>query len=128
MINKIKAENENLNKLSFKGAILQVNKINVNPTDGANINKIKFVWKGWKFSFKKSFTASAKGCKIPIDDTLLGPFRDWLSPKILRSIKVRKATLIKTGIMIIKNLKIWLKIIFRGESPLHLQSNALYKL
>lgn len=32
-----------------------------------------------------SLIASLKGCKIPINPTLFGPFRIWIYPKILRS-------------------------------------------
>ena len=43
-----------------------------------------------------NFTASAMGCKIPTKETLLGPFRACLRPKIFRSMRVKKATLIST--------------------------------
>lgn len=33
----------------------------------------------------KSFKASLKGCRIPVIPTLLGPFRNWIYPKIFRS-------------------------------------------
>lgn len=33
----------------------------------------------------KSFSASLKGCKIPINPTLFGPFRIWIYPRIFRS-------------------------------------------
>jgi len=47
--------------------------------------------------FVKSFTASAAGWRTPQRPTLLGPTRSWPSPKIFRSKRVKKATLIKTG-------------------------------
>lgn len=50
-------------------------------------------------SFVNNFTASAKGWNNPINPTLFGPLRIWTKPKIFRSNKVIKATLIKTIII-----------------------------
>ncbi len=44
------------------------------------------------FCFKKNLNASNKGCRNPIKETLLGPKRLWKSPIVLRSNKVKKAT------------------------------------
>ena len=54
--------------------------------------------KGIVISFRKSFTASLMGCNRPPSDTFQGPFRYCEKPRILRSIKVIKATLTKTQI------------------------------
>lgn len=52
---------------------------------GVKYDKMKFIdSEGNKFLLK-SFRASLKGCKIPINPTLLGPFRIWIYPKIFRS-------------------------------------------
>lgn len=61
-----------------------------------------FEKRGLIFSLENNFNASAKGWAIPIVNALLGPFRDWLNPKIFRSNNVIKATLINIGIIIIK--------------------------
>jgi len=50
-------------------------------------------------SFEKSLIASLNGCNKPIILTLLGPLRIWLYPKIFRSSRVMKATLIKMQII-----------------------------
>lgn len=52
-----------------------------------------------------SFKASAKGCKIPCKETLLGPCRLPVSLRIFRSARVMNATDTKTGRMIIKVFK-----------------------
>ena len=44
-------------------------------------------------SFTKSFRASARGWGSPVIDTLLGPFRSWMYPRIFRSKRVKKAIL-----------------------------------
>lgn len=49
-----------------------------------NDNRIFIFSEGTKFLLK-SFKASLKGCRIPNIPTLLGPFRVWIYPKILRS-------------------------------------------
>ena len=79
---------------------------------GLNKNKKKLLLYGSLSSLEKSFTASEKGCKIPKMDVLLGPFRSWERPKIFRSIKVKKATLIKTGTIIKIREITWEKILF----------------
>ena len=52
--------------------------------------------KGKVISFKNSFTASLMGCNRPPSETFQGPLRYCENPRILRSIKVIKATLTST--------------------------------
>lgn len=78
------------------GGKVQINKISNNPDTGAKKNPQDPV-NGLKDSLKKSFKASANGCKKPFIEILFGPLRFWDKPKIFRSIKVKKATLTKTG-------------------------------
>ena len=106
-INKI-AECLNSTPLAPVGLIPQTKRANINASPGAT-KKTLFLPLGSTPSFMNSFTASAMGWRIPPTDTLLGPFRDCLSPKILRSNKVKKATLIRTGTITttkLSNLKI----------------------
>lgn len=84
-------------------------------------------WNGENLSFINNFTASAKGWSKPDQETLLGPLRDWLSPKIFRSNKVTKATFTRTGTITIKNLTRLIKIILEVIPP-QLQCDALFKL
>ena len=87
---------------NFKGTINQFNKIKNKLTIG-QITKINFIDIGEKLnSFINNFTASLKGCKIPLKEVLFGPLRSCDKPKIFRSNKVKKATLTITGIIIIK--------------------------
>ena len=63
---------------------------------------------GKKSSFVKSFSPSKTGWKTPQNNTLLGPRRLWVNPKILRSKRVKNATerripTIKIKTSIIKN-------------------------
>jgi len=44
------------------------------------------------FCFEKSFKASKRGCRIPINPGLLGPIRIMKRPITLRSKRVKKAT------------------------------------
>ena len=55
-------------------------------------------------SFTKSLKPSANGCKRPKVPTTLGPLRRCIAPKILRSAKVKYATAINKGTIIIKIL------------------------
>lgn len=52
---------------------------------GVIYDNIKFMDSEGKRFLLKSFRASLNGCKIPINPTLLGPFRIWIYPKIFRS-------------------------------------------
>lgn len=82
------------------GAKLQINKARPIAILGAKVNKRALTREGNKGSLVKSLMASANGCAAPAKDTLLGPLRSWLSPRILRSISVKNATLTKTGTII----------------------------
>lgn len=103
----------NINKLNVFFTPPVVEEINIaNIKDNNNLiiglkKKITlFIGPSTVREFVKSFTASAAGCKIPHSPTLLGPTRSCPNPKIFRSKRVRKATLIKTGkIVSIKSSK-----------------------
>lgn len=56
--------------------------------DGASIKGSLLDEVGVFFSLKNNFIASENGWGSPINPTLLGPFRRWKYPNILRSIKV----------------------------------------
>lgn len=74
------------------------------------IKKIcKFDFKFIEISFVKSLIASEIGCKIPINAVLLGPFRFCEYLRIFRSMRVKKAILMKINKMI--NKKLIIKII-----------------
>lgn len=75
-------------------------KLKPNPKIGLNKNTILFIGPKKVRALENSFTASAAGWSIPQTPTLLGPTRIWPSPKTFRSKRVKKATLIKTGIMV----------------------------
>lgn len=62
---------------------------------------------GHLISLVYNFTASDKGCKIPMIPTLLGPKRICIYPKIFRSKRVINATLTSDIISIITHVKIW---------------------
>lgn len=95
------------------------------PT-GAKVKTILLEERGIKGSFINNLIASANGWNTPNQATLLGPLRDCLRPKIFRSKRVKKATLIKTGITT--------KTLFKAHqeinlvSPSRLQCDALLKL
>jgi hypothetical protein len=61
---------------------------NIRAIVGAAIKGLKFDGVGFVSSLVSSFSASANGCGIPLNPTLLGPFRKWKYPKNFRSIKV----------------------------------------
>jgi len=77
-------------------AIPQNIKDNENPKTGVIVKIILFECRGLIVSFKKSFSASAKGCNNPKYPTLLGPFRTCMYLNIFRSKRVVKATLTNT--------------------------------
>ena len=68
-----------------------------NEKKGDNKKKKKFDLKGIETSFKRSFNPSAKGCKIPKNPTLEGPFLLWTEAITFLSNIVKKATDIITG-------------------------------
>lgn len=55
----------------------------------------KFEEEGNDNSLVKSLIASAKGTGRPARPILLGPFRIWIYPRILRSRRVKNAIAIK---------------------------------
>ncbi len=81
------------------GIAIHPNSIKANWVAGEIEKTLILLFSGEIFSLKNNFTASAKGWSKPTNETLFGPFRDCLSPKILRSIRVKKATFTKTGII-----------------------------
>lgn len=56
---------------------------------------------GLVISLRNSFIASARGWGIPAIPTLLGPFRNWIYPKIFRSRSVKNAIAAKAMIIVI---------------------------
>ena len=89
---------------------VQVLKTKKIPSEGLKLNIRALDRKGVVLSLVNNFTASAKGWSSPPMETLFGPLRAWLYPKILRSSRVKNATFTKTGI-IINNLLIMALII-----------------
>jgi hypothetical protein len=109
--------------------VSQTQRTNTNLTIGL-AQKIKLCPLVGNIKFlTNNFTASLMGCKKPIKDGLLGPNRLCEYPKIFRSSKVIKATLINTIITKISKSKVTikLKITFKRIPP-QLQSDALSKL
>ena len=96
-IKKREIEYENLKCPQFWGNKVQIDRIIIKAKQGAKINLIIWFLNGNTFSLVNNLTASAIGCNNPRKDTLLGPFRSWVNPKILRSKRVKNATLISTG-------------------------------
>jgi len=72
----------------------RIQKTRANPrVKGAILRKkVLFLLMGTMTSFLNNFTASANGCRIPKNPTLLGPFRNCLRDRNLRSSRVKKAT------------------------------------
>jgi hypothetical protein len=64
-------------------------------------------------SFKNNFAASAIGWSSPNTLTLLGPFRRWEYPKIFRSSNVKNAIAINVVIIMIKEVGIDKRSIYR---------------
>lgn len=85
---------------SPKGMTDQATKLRIKVTSGALINTTVFAFVGKTGSLRRSFTASAIGCKIPKIPTTFGPFRLCIAAIILRSASVKKATAIISGSMI----------------------------
>ena len=69
---------------------------------GIKKNNLLFPTRGNVYSFKNNFTASEKGCRSPQKPTFEGPNRICKPPSTFCSIKVTKATVIKTRTIIIK--------------------------
>lgn len=72
---------------------------------GLRINILLFLFTLDSNCFTRNLIASANGWNRPIIKTTLGPKRNCLKPKILRSKRVTNATQIKIGKIIEKNLK-----------------------
>ena len=72
----------------------------VKARDGAMVNNSIDDVEGWRGSLINNFKASATGCSTPYGPTMLGPFRNCIYPKTLRSIKVRNAIARRIGITI----------------------------
>ena len=86
--------------LEVRGQVYHNSRAKVIEAIGEPKNTIVLLAMGTVTSFKKSLTASAIGCSSPPIETFQGPFRYCIRPKIFRSIKVTKATLIKIGKMV----------------------------
>lgn len=103
---------ELFSKFFIKGNTIQTLRDKIILNAGPKINRLVFDIDGTTNSFVNSLIASLKGWGIPATPTLLGPFRNWLYPKIFRSNNVINATLISTG----KTKKINLKTILIEKS------------
>jgi len=106
-ISKKIIENRDSINEPLKGAVFHTISISIRAAAGEKINT-KLEARGKAPSLIKSLTASAIGCKSPNKETLLGPLRLWAKPRIFRSSKVKKATLIKIGTTINKTSKIFI--------------------
>lgn len=72
-----------------------MNRLIAKAEEGLRINNVTFLALGRKGLLKNNFRASLKGCNKPMTPNLLGPFRSWRALRVLRSNRVRKATLIR---------------------------------
>jgi hypothetical protein len=108
IINKIPRDQSTTTIPKPKGTTAQEMRAMLKPKIGAIMKTILLECVGTKHSFTKSFKPSAKGCIIPTNPTVLGPFLIWIEPKILRSAKVTNATEIKRGKIIPKDFIILL--------------------
>lgn len=86
----------------FEGRAIQTKRENKIANAGPKLKALVFLMAGASGSFENNLIASLNGCSSPPNLTLLGPLRSCEYPKIFRSIRVIKATLISTGIIIIK--------------------------
>lgn len=77
-----------------------------NVKKGAKRNKSLFALFGKTISFTINFNASAKGCKIPQNPVILGPFLLCIAPITRRSANVKNATdmIKKTNVNIVNNI------------------------
>lgn len=64
-----------------------------------------FALRGLCVSLENSLSASDSGWGKPLTDTLLGPFRSWEYPRILRSRRVKNAILSKIMIIDRENMR-----------------------
>lgn len=79
-------------------------------------------------SFLISLIASAIGCKIPIMNTLLGPFRFWIYLIIFRSIRVKNAILTIIEIIKTRIFKYLIIIKCKFFTLLVSKTNSLYMI
>jgi len=91
---------------SAKGMKAHEMKLSEKVSKGANIKTSVLDVEGNIVSFTTNFKASAKGCIKPKTPTTFGPLLLCIPPIILRSNKVKKATVIKIGTNIHKHFKI----------------------
>lgn len=115
-------------KFILLGTVSQNNNIKAIRNAGLQKNAVKLLFLGKTNSLQKSFTASEKGCRIPINEVLLGPFRAWVSPSTLRSRRVIKATLINTGKTIMINWHKENKKIYFNSDESYFWRNQNYKI
>lgn len=73
--------------------------------------KEKEKFDNWLTCLLPNLIASPRGWRIPINETLFGPYRQPIIPKILRSKSVKNATEIKPGRIIKMNFRIVILII-----------------
>ena len=86
----------------LNGITVQFKKLKNKAKIGAKIKIILFALLGIIVSFIRSFKPSANGCKKPKKPTTLGPRLLCMLAIIFLSSKVKKATAINTGTIIIK--------------------------
>lgn len=88
-----------LNEYSYH---VQYKNIKANLIVGPRKYMTIFILENFGNSLVSSFTASVIGWEIPASITLLGPFRQCMSPITFRSMRVKKATLRSTPIMAVR--------------------------
>jgi hypothetical protein len=86
----------------------QLMKLKYKVKNGASKKSTLLALFGIITSFKISFSASAKGCKIPTNPVIFGPFRRCIDPNTRLSAKVNKATvkIIKIRVISVKNSRL----------------------
>jgi len=89
MINKEKEKN----KFEKNGLLRKKIKERKIKNRGVEKYKILFLINGLIVILENNFIASENGWKIPINPTLDGPIRNWITPKIFRSKIVKNSTL-----------------------------------
>lgn len=110
-----------------KGYKIHMNRAKNRPMAGAAINGSMLANDGFDISFTNSLIASAKGWGIPVILTLLGPLRNWMYPRYLRSKRVKNAIAIRAHTRVIRvEIIEGIIIIVRDNSFLGLKSNALF--
>lgn len=82
--------------------MFHINKEKNTITKGHIKNKTTLIKLKFNSIFLNNLNKSLKGWKYPLKRFLFGPNRKWIYPKILRSNKVKNATLKRIKIIIIK--------------------------